>query len=197
MQFRDGQNGRDCLLHTRCCQSGEGVRVGGKCSWVGAQCWSGRDGWRKEKGRRERGTLRERLRKIAGRTKRMRVIRRAAAKQACNIFVAGPRAAAAYGTEVWGLSDDQVQKLRRAAGSAVKPGGRIRSLRMALLVAGMPTATTEVAPILQLSRMVWKGVVSREEAHNRGSSLADILRWWEDAKPYIEDVLKADGEGRK
>ena len=92
------------------------------------------------------------------------------------------------------MSDDQVQKLRRTAGSAVKPGGRIRSLRTALLVAGMPTASTEVAPIIQLSRMVWKGVVNREEAESRGASLADLVRWWEDAKSYIGDVLKENAD---
>ena len=134
--------------------------------------------------------LSKRGRALKAKRKRIATLRKAAAGFSCKVFVAGPLAAASYGTEVWGASDACVRNIRQAAGRSIKPAGRTRSLRTALLLAGMPTARTEVGPIVQLSRMVWKGVTERLEAERRECSLTTILRWWYASEAYITDILE-------
>ena len=145
-----------------------------------------------------RGTaLGRREQRIRRRKWKLKVLRKAAAAFACRIFVAGPLPAATFGAEVWGLNEGSVKSLRQTAGAACKPGGRIRSLTAALLLEGGPTAPIEVAPLVQLSRMVWKGCTVREEAERSKCGITTINGWWDDCQGYIGNILRGVGpDGR-
>ena len=116
-----------------------------------------------------RSTASKRICKMSRCKRRLRQLNRAVGdRNACKVFVAGPRAAATYGSEVWGLADNEVVALRRTAAAGQRPRGRLRSQRMVLLIAGMPTVVAEVAPMFQRGRMTWKAVARRQAAIDSG-----------------------------
>ncbi len=134
----------------------------------------------------------KRLKAALARRKRLQQVQRAVGSKAKKVFVAGIRPAATHGAQIWGLDDAEIGKLRRLAAVALRPQARGRSLGITLLWHDLPTAAAEVAPLLQLARMIWGAVVKRQDAMARGSSLADLRRWWEDASvqfaPLVEEL---------
>ena len=85
-----------------------------------------------------------------------------------------------------------LERLSRSTDSqdvACKLGGRLRSLRAALLIEGAPTAAAEVAPIIQLSRMVWKSTTCRKEAAAKRCSVAQNCRWWVCSQQYTDRIV--------
>ncbi len=131
-----------------------------------------------------------RLKAAMARKRRLKHLQRAIGKRARKIFIAGVQPAAAYGGQVWGFDDGEVMKLRRLAAAALKPSGKCRSLQASLLWHDLPTADAEHAPILQLSRMVWRAVAEREDAISRGSSVSDLRQWWESAAAQFGPVVQ-------
>ncbi len=111
-------------------------------------------------------------------------------KGAKTIFAVGIAPAVVYGAAAQGLTDLEARRLRRLAAAATPPRTRLRSLTSALLIADVPTAMAEVAPVLQLSRMVWKAMVQPEHARLRGSTLADIRKWHESAAPAFAPLAQ-------
>ncbi len=116
----------------------------------------------------------KRLRAAMARRQRLRNVQRAVGAKAVKVFVAGIQPAATYGAQVWGMDDSEVARLRKLAAAAMRPQGNCRSLRMTHLWHGLPTATAENAPLLQLARVVWNAVTHRDDAIARGASVANI-----------------------
>ncbi len=121
-------------------------------------------------------------------------MQRVVGSKAKKIFVAGIRPAATYGTQIWGLDDGEIAKLRRLAAAALRPQARGRSLQLTMLWHGVPTAAAENAPLIHFARMVWAATVRRQDAGDRGSSVADIRRMWEEASskflPLVDELKK-------
>ncbi len=55
----------------------------------------------------------------------------------------------------------------------------------------------EHGPVTHYARMVWKAIVSADEARQRGTSLADLRQHWESAsrgfQPLVSEYLAARG----
>ncbi len=148
----------------------------------------------KPRGAWHRSSLRKsRLVQAAQRERRLRRLSTAIGAKATRIFHTGAEKAGTYGAEIWGLSDSEIKKLRRLAASTVKPRGRGRSLTLALLLAGAPTAQAEVLAVTQYQRMVWKGVTQREQCRMRGTSLGIVDSWFKEAQGYAEELTKEAG----
>ncbi len=115
------------------------------------------------------------------------------------VYRVGVERAGTYGAEVWGLSDTEVNRLRRLAATTLRPVGRGRSLALTLLMAGAPSAMAELSPVIQYHRIVWKGLTNRENSKMRGISLGSIAKWWHDTEKYAGELVDAaryrDGEG--
>ncbi len=112
---------------------------------------------------------------------RLWAVARAVGRKALRIFTSGIAPGICYGAEVWGISDSEALKLRRVAAVALKPNSRCRSLTLAHLLSGMPTAKEEARAAIQYSKIVWRAVTRREHAEMRGTSLSDIRQQWEAA----------------
>ncbi len=139
------------------------------------------------RGRSKKGA---RLKAALARRKRLGQVSSAIGSRARKIFVAGVQPAAAFGGEIWGLDEGETAKLRRLAAVALRPHGRGRSLQITLLWHDLPTAAAELAPIHQLSRMAWSAMVQRDDAAARGSSIADLRRWWQSAKVQFDPLVR-------
>ncbi len=129
----------------------------------------------------------------AKRERRLGKLSTALGSKATRVFKTGAEKAGTYGAEVWGLADTEVSKLRKLAAATVKPKGRGRSLTLALLLAGAPTAATEVLAVLQYHRAVWKGVTQREVCRLRGTSLGTIDTWFNEARQRAEELVDVAG----
>ncbi len=136
----------------------------------------------------------KRLRAALARKKRLQQVQRVVGSKAKKVFVAGIRPAATYGSQIWGLDDGEVGRLRRLAAAALRPQARGRSLRLTLLWHDVPTAAAENAPLTHFARMVWAATIRRQDAEERGSSIADIRRMWEEASstflPLVAEYRK-------
>ncbi len=106
------------------------------------------------------------------------------------VYTAGVAPAADYEAAVNGLADDEVLLLRRTASAAMAPRGRGRSLTMALLLAGLPTWCSELAPALQYSRAVWRA--STGATRGNDLDLAELARVWAelDEQRYADKLLR-------
>ncbi len=131
-----------------------------------------------------------RLKAAMARKKRLKQIQRAVGHRARKIYTAGVQPQATYGAAIWGLDDGEVRRLRRLAAAALRPQGRCRSLRTTMLWHDLPTATAEIAPIVQLSRVVWNAIARRGDAEMRGATVADLRRWWEAAYRQVEPTVR-------
>ncbi len=116
-------------------------------------------------------------------------------RQLKGIYTAGVALAADYGATVNGLADDEVRRLRQVAATAFTPRGKGRSLTMTLLLNGMPTWISELAPALQYARAVWRA--SAGGARQQDLSLADFARLWRELEDcgYIKGLIKRRGGG--
>ncbi len=139
---------------------------------------------------RGRAKKARRLRAAMARRKRLRNVQRAVGAKAVKVFVAGIQPAATYGAQVWGMDDSEIMRLRKLAAAALRPQGNCRSLRMTHLWHGLPTATAENAPLLQLARATWNAVTHRDDAIARGASVADIRGWWETASAQFSPLAQ-------
>ncbi len=124
------------------------------------------------------------------RATRLRKLAKAIGKRASTIYAVGVAPAVVYGAASQGLTDIETRKLRRLAAAAMPPRTRIRSLTSALLIANVPTAMAELAPALQLSRMIWKAKVQPEHARLRNSTLVDIRKWHENSAPMFAPLVR-------
>ncbi len=116
-------------------------------------------------------------------------------RQLKGIYTAAVALAADYGATVNGLADDEVRRLRQVAATAFTPRGKGRSLTMTLLLNGMPTWISELAPALQYARAVWRA--SAGGARQQDLSLADFARLWRELEDcgYIKGLIKKRGGG--
>jgi hypothetical protein len=150
---------------------------------------------RERRGLRAGSRRAARLKKALARRTRLEKLDRVIGRKALTIYRAGVELAAAHDSPIWGVSDAEAMRLRRLAAATMSPHARGRSLTMLHLWNGLPTATAELGPLLQFSRMVWKAVVAREDACMRNVSLADIRGLWESATatflPIAEQVKDA------
>ncbi len=149
-----------------------------------------------------RGTSRlgRRMRSARSRRRRLEIIARVAGRRGMRIFTTGIAPSGTFGAAVSGLDDGDVLALRRVAAAGMSPRGRGRALAIVHLLNGVPTAQFEVAPILQLSRMIWKGQFEREEAARRGSGLAELAGMWYQASDYflpMAERVRAEAMGER
>ncbi len=148
----------------------------------------------KARGAWHRSSLRRsRLVQAARRERRLAKLSAAVGPKATRIFKSGAEKAGTYGAEVWGLNDSEVKKLRRLAAATVRPKGRGRSLTLALLLAGAPTAAAEVLAVQQYHRVVWKGVTQRDLSRLRGTTLGAIDTWFKESRQYAEQLVDDAG----
>ncbi len=142
-----------------------------------------------------RGSKRQaRARVGTARGKRLWKVSQTIGRKALRIFTTGIAPAMCHGSQVWGLADREVHRLRQVAAQALRPKSRCRSLTAAHLVGGMPTATWETAVAVEYARAVWRASTRREYAAERGASLSDIRAQWETAHSKIKDTV--DGYAR-
>jgi hypothetical protein len=95
----------------------------------------------KRRGTRGTGPLRrQRLSKGWRRRKRMKMVAEIMGEKARKIYTAGVGPSVSYYAAIQGLSDAEVLKVRRIAGSVLPSRSRFRSLTVAHLIGGMPTA---------------------------------------------------------
>ncbi len=151
---------------------------------LGTDCMAGR-----AKGRQSRKFKQfVRIKRGQARSPRLRLLSKVIGNRARTIFVTGVCPAMQYGAATRGMSDMDVRKLRRVAASSFPPHARNRSLALALLLNGNPTARAEVAPASQMARMVWKAKTQPADACRRGSGLTDIRSWVECVKPELDQL---------
>ncbi len=143
-----------------------------------------------------------RLGKGTARGRKLAKIARALGTRAVKIFTAGVAPEANYGAEVWGVSDAEAVKLRKAAGKALRPWSRCRSLTAVHVFHGLPACKEELRTVLHYAKQVWRASTDRQSAAARGMSLPDLRRHWEAAheaaRPMVEAYRKAreDGAGK-
>ena len=73
--------------------------------------------------------------------------------------LAGPLAGVTYGSEVHGVSDFELQGLRRGLGRVMKPSAGMRSLTSLLIRERDPTAAVAVSPVVRYSKEIWANQV--------------------------------------
>ncbi len=139
---------------------------------------------------KRRSKLRRRLAGAARRRKRLETIARVVGRRGMRIFTSGIGPAGTFGGAISGFDDSDLLAMRRLAAAGMTPRGRGRSLAMTHILNGVPTAQFEVAPVLQLSRMIWKGQFEREDAARRGTGLGDLATMW--AKTSVHFIHSAN-----
>ncbi len=97
-----------------------------------------------------------RFRGLGRKMARFRKLCKVVGGKASKVFVAGPLPYAVYGSVVNGMTDAEMNKLRRAMATAWSPRARGRSLRMLTLLNRAPTHTAENGAALQYCREVWR-----------------------------------------
>ncbi len=117
-----------------------------------------------------------RLRTGLLRGRRLAVVARTLGRKALRVFTSGIGPGMNYGAEIWGVTDAETTRLRRVAAAAIRPNSKCRSLTIAHLVSGMPTAREETKAALQYSKAVWRAITRREYAAARGAGLSDLRR---------------------
>ena len=134
---------------------------------------------------RARGQLRrtkrkERFSAAAKRRARFRSFGKQVGKKAQRLFVSGIRPAMAYGCEVTGVTNGELQEMQRFSALALPPYGQGRSLSATLALHGDDTLTAAIGPIIQWCKEVWASITLGAE---RGSclSLPELRRAWEAA----------------
>ena len=149
------------------------------------------NGGRKRNAKGGAPNRKKRLRGAFARRTRLASLRKALSRrQLKGIFTAGVAASADYGAAVNGFTESEIVTLRRTAAAAVCPRGRGRSLTMAMLLNGMPTAASEIAPALQYAKNIWRATVS--QARDQDLKLPDVSRLWQEmeAQGYQRKLLK-------
>ncbi len=142
-----------------------------------------------------------RLTKLGKRGKKLAKIARILGGRAVKVFTAGIAPEATYGAEIWGVSDAEAVRLKRAASRALKLWSRCRSLTTVHLIHNLPTCKEELRPITQFAKQVWRAATDKEAASARGTTLPELRRLWDDAhgaaKPIVDRYLRAktDGDG--
>ncbi len=147
----------------------------------------------------------KRLKRALARRVRLAKVAKVIGRRAITVYRAGVEPAAAFDSPVWGVSDSEALRLRRLAAASMTPHARGRSLTLLHLWHDLPTATAELGPMVQYSRMVWKAVAAREEAAMRGTTLANLRALWESTNdrfaPLAEEMrlagIGAEGPPKK
>ncbi len=120
-----------------------------------------------------------RLRGLARKLAPFRKICRVVGAKASKIFVAGPLPFAVFGATVNGMTDAEVQKVRRAMATAWSPRARGRSLRMVTLLNRAPTHTAENGAAIHYCREVWRASLLGAAGPQRGElSLGELAELW-------------------
>ena len=102
--------------------------------------------------------------------------------------------AALYGVGVHGLDHVETMKVRRIAATAMRPGGKMRSLIAVHLIHNAPTLKWELAPAISYARAVWRGCVNREQASRKGMGLTDLRKMWEATAADRSRLEEKEGE---
>ncbi len=143
-----------------------------------------------------------RLRSGLLRGKRLAAVARTVGRKALRIFTSGIGPGMNYGAEIWGVTDAEATRLRKVAAAAIRPNSKCRSLTIAHLVSGMPTAREEAKAALQYSKAIWRAATRREYAAARGVGLSDLRQQWEaahaDIARHVDDYIasSANNGGR-
>ena len=111
---------------------------------------------------------------------RLRRIANMAGWRTKRLFTAGVQPAAVYGAHVNGISDAELEALRRTMGACVSPKAQGRSLALTLLLAGDETWRATAAPIQEYSKAVWEATIDMEP---RGFTMAQLRKFWEEVRP--------------
>ncbi len=139
---------------------------------LGADCAAG-----KRRGGHGRNCKRRaRLRTWTGRRGNLRRLRAVLGDKAVTVFATGTLAAMVYAAEVHGLSDQELLKVRRICGAAMRPKARGRSLLTSLALNRDPTWRAGVAPFLHYTRAVWRASLAGNS--RREMDLPEIRRAW-------------------
>eukprot|EP00959_Pyramimonas_sp_CCMP1952_P015441 327240-Pyramimonas_sp.AAC.1 len=73
-------------------------------------------------------------------------------KHSSRIWITGALPGVLYGSEINGLSDFELLKIRREAGKVLRPSAKGRSLTATLICHGDPVWLGAVSPILRYSK---------------------------------------------
>jgi hypothetical protein len=112
---------------------------------------------------------RDRLKKVVKRIKKLRLLAAAAGTKAGKIFTMGLLPAAAFGSEITGISDRHLDKLRSIAMISRPPFGMAASRSIKLAVHGDPVAYHGAAAILRWAKEAWKAAYREPWALTIGS----------------------------
>jgi hypothetical protein len=114
----------------------------------------------KRRGAPATGPIRRmRWRNASRRRHKLRTLADVVGTGAGKVFTVGISASATYHAAVQGLTDAEVNKLRRLAAVVYPPRSRFRSLTLTHLLHDMPTSSAESAATLQYARAVWAATI--------------------------------------
>ena len=101
-----------------------------------------------------------RLRAALARRCRVRRLKGVLGHKASRLFTTGLGPAAMYGSNVNGVTDQEILQLRRTAAAGLRPQAQGRSLSMLMLLEEDPAWRAGVAPILQWAREAWNATTT-------------------------------------
>ncbi len=133
---------------------------------------------------------RSRIKQGLKRRRRLRKIASVVGAKALRIYVAGVGPSCVFHAAVHGLTDSEALTMRRIAAAACPPRSRLRSLTLASLWFGVPTATAEVAATLQYGRAVWQAVrAGSSRPRYPGFDLPGLRAAWDNIDQNITEYI--------
>jgi len=125
--------------------------------------------------------LKARMQAAAERGPRLRRLRTKTRTSATKVFTTGTLAAATYGSEALGLSNNDLEKLRKLALDAMPALAKGRSRSAIFSALGDPTWRAAVAPARRWAQEIWEADLPRESAVE-SLSLEQLEQAWLQAK---------------
>jgi hypothetical protein len=98
------------------------------------------------------------------------------ARVAKNVFASGALASELFGSEIYGVSDYELLRLRRQAASVLQPSASGRSLTALLLSHGEPCWYASVAPMVRWSKEIW---IAHHRTYPHCLSLPELREAWD------------------
>ncbi|CAK0842652.1 unnamed protein product, partial [Prorocentrum cordatum] len=96
-----------------------------------------------------------RMANLKAKTRKVRIMKKQITSHAKKIWVSGPLPGVLYGSEVHGISDGELHRIRQQAGSVMGPSCKGRSLTSLLILEDEPTWLAAVAPLVRYSKELW------------------------------------------
>eukprot|EP00959_Pyramimonas_sp_CCMP1952_P001995 40940-Pyramimonas_sp.AAC.1 len=85
---------------------------------------------------------------LKAKSRKVRMMKKQITSHAKRIWVSGPLPGVLYGSEVHGISDGELHRIRQQAGSVMGPSCKGRSLTSLLILEDEPTWLAAVAPLV-------------------------------------------------